>query len=82
MRPKTLTLALVPVVVGSALAWHDGAAPAWTVFLVALYKTSDPWFSAQFANCVASHSVERTGLDSIPTIEEIGACRNKLACPA
>ena len=36
VRPKTLTLALVPVVVGSALAWRDGAQPAWTVFLVTL----------------------------------------------
>lgn len=36
VRPKTLTLALVPVVVGSALAWRDGAQPAWMVFLVTL----------------------------------------------
>jgi sugar/nucleoside kinase (ribokinase family) len=48
-----------------------------TVFLVALYKTSDPWLSAQFANCVASHSVERSGWDSIPTVQEIEACRQK-----
>jgi sugar/nucleoside kinase (ribokinase family) len=52
-----------------------------TVFLVALHKTSDPWLSARCANCVASHSVERRGLDSIPTLEEIEACRQKLDCP-
>jgi sugar/nucleoside kinase (ribokinase family) len=46
-----------------------------TVFLVALHKTSDPWLSAQFANCVASHSVERSGWDSIPTAQEIESCR-------
>ena len=52
-----------------------------TVFLVALHKTSDPWLSAQFANCVASHSVERRGLDSIPTVQEIEACRQQLGVP-
>jgi sugar/nucleoside kinase (ribokinase family) len=52
-----------------------------TVFLVALHKTADPWLSAQFANCVASHSVERRGLDSIPTVQEIEACRQKLGYP-
>lgn len=44
-------------------------------FLTALHSTRDPWLSAQFANCVAAHSVERSGLDSIPTREEIEACR-------
>lgn len=38
VRPKTLTLAVVPVVVGSALAWNDGASPSWTVFLVTLFS--------------------------------------------
>jgi 1,4-dihydroxy-2-naphthoate octaprenyltransferase len=36
IRPKTLTLAAVPVVVGSTLAWHDGATVAPLVFTVAL----------------------------------------------
>lgn len=44
-------------------------------FLSALAQTANPWRSAQFANCVASHSVERSGLDSIPTPEEIARCR-------
>jgi 1,4-dihydroxy-2-naphthoate octaprenyltransferase len=36
IRPKTLSMAAVPVVVGSALAWHDGATVSLAVFLVAL----------------------------------------------
>ena len=36
IRPKTLTLALVPVVVGGALAWHDGAPILVLPFLVTL----------------------------------------------
>lgn len=52
-----------------------------TVFLTTLHKTSDPWLSAQFANCVASRSVERRGLASIPTVQEIGACRQALGYP-
>ncbi len=50
------------------------------VYLVALHKTRDPWLSAQFANCAASHSVERSGLDSIPTEQEIEGCCNRLDC--
>ncbi len=46
-------------------------------FLVALYRTGDPFLSAQFANCVAAHSVERSGLSSIPTREEISRCRTR-----
>lgn len=46
-----------------------------TAYLICLKETGDPWTAAQFANCVASGSVERAGLDSIPTPEEIAACR-------
>lgn len=44
-------------------------------FLAMLYRTQDPWLSARFANCAAAHSVERIGLDSIPTKQEIELCR-------
>jgi hypothetical protein len=46
-----------------------------TAFLIALHKTQDPYLSAQFANCIAAHSVERTGMDSIPTAATIARCR-------
>lgn len=36
VRPRTLTLALVPVVVGGALAWHDGAGVSALLFVVTL----------------------------------------------
>ena len=35
-RPATLSIAMVPVVVGTAVAWHGGAAVDWTVAAVAL----------------------------------------------
>jgi sugar/nucleoside kinase (ribokinase family) len=46
-----------------------------SAYLIALHKSQDPWLSAQFANCVAAHSVERSGMDSIPTRQEIAGCR-------
>ncbi len=46
-----------------------------TAYLICLKETGNPWTSARFANCVASGSVERAGLDSIPTPQEITACR-------
>lgn len=35
-RPRTLTMAITPVVVGSSLAWADGASPDWPVFATTL----------------------------------------------
>ena len=52
-----------------------------TAFLVALYETGDPFLAAQFANCVAAHSVERSGLASIPTHPEISRCRERFGYP-
>jgi sugar/nucleoside kinase (ribokinase family) len=52
-----------------------------TAFLVAFHKTGDPYLSAQFANCVAAHSVERSGLASIPTHVEISRCRKRFRYP-
>ena len=36
IRPRTLSLAVAPVVLGSALAWADGAAPHWLAFAAAI----------------------------------------------
>ncbi|MEZ5627968.1 MAG: ubiquinone/menaquinone biosynthesis methyltransferase [Rhodocyclaceae bacterium] len=35
-RPRTLSLSAIPVVAGSALAWHEGAGIAWLPLIVAL----------------------------------------------
>ncbi len=43
-------------------------------FLVRLFTTRDPWEAARFATLLAAFSVTRTGLDSIPTPEEIEEC--------
>jgi len=36
MRPRTLTMAAVPVAVGAALAWAGGAVPDWVTFVATL----------------------------------------------
>lgn len=36
MRPRTLTMAAVPIIVGSALAWAGGGVPRWTTFIMTL----------------------------------------------
>ena len=36
-RPKTLTGAMIPVILGSALAYHDGAMKPWMVLCCALF---------------------------------------------
>jgi sugar/nucleoside kinase (ribokinase family) len=40
-------------------------------FFIRLLNTHDPWEATRFATLVASHSVERAGLDGIPTPFEI-----------
>lgn len=40
-------------------------------FIFRYYHTRNPWEAARFANLVASTSVERKGLNSIPTSQEI-----------
>lgn len=44
-------------------------------YLIHLQETGDPWGSARFANCVASFSVEASGLAGIPTAEQTASCR-------
>ena len=43
-------------------------------FLVRLRQCGDPIAAARFANCLASESITRRGLDSIPTPSEIDRC--------
>lgn len=40
-------------------------------FFTRLYATRDPWEAARFATQLSAYSVTRTGLDSIPTADEI-----------
>jgi hypothetical protein len=40
-------------------------------FFIRLYSTRDPWEAARFATQLATISVTRSGLDSIPTYDEI-----------
>jgi sugar/nucleoside kinase (ribokinase family) len=42
-----------------------------TAFFIQYHKTRNPWESTRFANRIASHSVTRSGLGSVPTQEEI-----------
>jgi sugar/nucleoside kinase (ribokinase family) len=44
-------------------------------FLVRLRECGDPIVAARFASCLASQSITRRGLDSIPTPLEIEQCR-------
>jgi len=46
-----------------------------TAFFIRLRSTRDPWEAARFATCLASHSVQRSGVESIPTEEEIQLCQ-------
>jgi hypothetical protein len=43
-------------------------------FFTRLFTTRDPWEAARFATNLASISVTRSGLDGLPTQEEIQAC--------
>jgi sugar/nucleoside kinase (ribokinase family) len=45
-------------------------------FLVQLRQSGDPLAAARFANCLASQSITRRGLDSIPTPAEIEQCHS------
>jgi len=43
-------------------------------FFIRLHATRDPWEAARFATHLAAQSVKRSGLDGIPTQEEIQNC--------
>lgn len=44
-------------------------------FFIRLYQTRDPWEAARFGVCLASQSVTRKSLASIPTQDEIQSCQ-------
>jgi sugar/nucleoside kinase (ribokinase family) len=46
-----------------------------TSFFIRMHETHDPWESARFATLIASRSITRVGLDSIPTPEEVATSR-------
>ncbi|MBI5784802.1 MAG: 1,4-dihydroxy-2-naphthoate octaprenyltransferase [Rhodocyclales bacterium] len=54
-RPRTLTIALTPVVVGSAAAWAQGASPAWLVFLATLIAAMAIQIGTNLHNDAADH---------------------------
>jgi len=43
-------------------------------FFTRLYTTRDPWEAARFATQLASLSVKRSGLQAVPTQNEIQEC--------
>ncbi len=43
-------------------------------FFVRLFQTHDPWEAGRFATILAAHTVERVGLEGIPTASEIEEC--------
>ncbi len=45
-----------------------------TAFFVRLFLTRDPWEAGRFATQLAAYSIQRVGLDSVPTPEEIQDC--------
>lgn len=44
-------------------------------FFTRMHESRDPWESARFATQIASRSITRIGLDSIPTKDEVAASR-------
>ncbi len=43
-------------------------------FFIRLFTTRDPWEAARFATLLSAFSVQRPGLEGIPTPEEVNAC--------
>ncbi|MCS6907775.1 MAG: PfkB family carbohydrate kinase [Anaerolineales bacterium] len=64
-RPPPNILEVDPVGAGDIYA---------AAFFIRLYETRDPWEAGRFATQLASFSVTRAGLESIPTQREIEQC--------
>jgi 1,4-dihydroxy-2-naphthoate octaprenyltransferase len=54
-RPRTLTIALAPVMVGSAAAWGQGASPSWPTFLATLLAATSIQVGTNLHNDAADH---------------------------
>ena len=46
-----------------------------TSFFIRMHETRDPWESTRFATLIASRSITRVGLQSVPTQAEVTASR-------
>jgi hypothetical protein len=46
-----------------------------TSFFIRMHETHDPWESARFATLIASRSITRIGLNSVPTSDEVASSR-------
>ncbi len=46
-----------------------------TSFFIRMHETRDPWESARFATLIASRSITRVGLSSVPTPDEVASSR-------
>jgi sugar/nucleoside kinase (ribokinase family) len=44
-------------------------------FFIRMHETRDPWESTRFATLIASRSITRVGLQSVPTLDEVTASR-------
>ncbi len=64
-RPRTLTMAIAPVVAGGCLAWSDGAAPNWPVFVLALACAILIQVGTNLLNDVADHEKGADGADRV-----------------
>jgi sugar/nucleoside kinase (ribokinase family) len=49
-----------------------------TCFFIRLFQTRDPWEAGRFATILAAHTVERVGLEGIPTAREIEECLTEI----
>jgi sugar/nucleoside kinase (ribokinase family) len=49
-----------------------------TAFFTRLYTTRDPWEAGRFATHLAAYSVQRRGLEGIPTPDEIQAAMTEI----
>jgi 1,4-dihydroxy-2-naphthoate octaprenyltransferase len=64
-RPRTLTMALAPVLAGSSLAWSGGAAPNWPVFALTLLCAVLIQVGTNLLNDVADHEKGNDGADRV-----------------